>query len=69
MKLFRVKIELIMVIAFGILTIVAFSVYRTACNDWRMLAITITSFICFVVLIATYKDVKEFRKQIEHLWK
>ena len=69
MKLFRIKWELIMVIMYGLLTIISFSVYRTVCNDWRMLAITITAFICFIVLLITYNEIKEFRKQVEHLWK
>lgn len=69
MKLLRIKWELIMVIAFGILTIISFSVYQTTCKDWRMLSITLTSLFCFIALIVAYKEVKEFRKEVEDLYK
>ena len=67
-KLFSIKWELIIFILLGIATIIAWSVWQTEKQDWRMLVLTIIPTILFIVWIICYSQIKEFRLTVKDLW-
>ena len=67
-KILNIKWELIIVIALGIVTILAWSVWETDHQDWRILALTIIPTLALVVWIISYSKIKEFRLQVKDLW-
>lgn len=67
-KFLSIKWELIIVILLGIVTIIAWSVWETDHQDWRILVLTIIPTLALVVWIISYSKVKEFRLEVKDLW-
>ena len=67
-KLFSIKWELIIATLLGITTLVAWSVWQTEKQDWRMLVLILIPTILFIVWIISYSQIKEFRLQVKDLW-
>lgn len=67
-KIFRIKLELIQLIAMFTTTILIWSVNETYCNDYRIMI------LCFILAggcifsILAYKSIKEFRKEVLRRW-
>ena len=67
-KLFRIKLELIQVIATFISTVLIWSINDTYKGDYRI------GILCFALIgacifsILAYKPIKEFRKEVLRRW-
>ena len=69
MKILQVKWELIMLLLMTATTIYGWIVYSNYADDIRVLAIaTLTTFM-FVMVLVSYRTLKNIRHEIINLWK
>lgn len=67
-KLLRIKWELIMMLLITLTTIYGWIVYSNYADDIRLLALACITTFMFLMVLFSYKTIKNIRKEILTLW-